>query len=194
LLTHSPSEYARTLMRRFRMRVDATVTGSDGYAPKPDPTGLRAVAEDLGVAPSACIYVGDSVGDFGAAAAAGMLSVGVAWSGGSRPGWRHGWPDVAIKRPGRLLELLDGESGLPLLGETLIAGEVPRFHWGSVARLGDGEFALGRYFTTSDRRAARHGLSDLVLRAKDDPAAAEEVAEICRAFAAGIRARRPPHS
>jgi beta-phosphoglucomutase-like phosphatase (HAD superfamily) len=48
------------------MRVDAMVTGSDRFAPKPDPSGLVAAARLLGVEPGGCVYVGDSVGDFGA--------------------------------------------------------------------------------------------------------------------------------
>jgi hypothetical protein len=45
-------------------------------------------------------------------------------------------------------------------------------------RLGKGIYGLGRYFPMGDRRYPAHALSHLVLRAKDDPDAAAEVAHI----------------
>lgn len=108
LYTHSPEKYATELIRAHRIRVDAMVTGSDHFPAKPHPSGLLAVARMLGVAPAQCVYVGDSVGDFGAAAAAGMVSVGVSWTRRTPKSWRHGWPDIAVDRPSRLLRFIDG--------------------------------------------------------------------------------------
>lgn len=51
--------------------------------PKPKPDGLLQICRTLSVAPSDCVYVGDSASDGQAAAAAGMRSVGVSW--GSHP-------------------------------------------------------------------------------------------------------------
>lgn len=51
--------------------------------PKPRPDGLLACCQQLGVEPGDTIYIGDSPSDGIAAAAAGMLSVGVTW--GSHP-------------------------------------------------------------------------------------------------------------
>ena len=183
LLTHSPREYAAELLRAHQIKVQAMVTGSDGYLPKPDPAGLRAVMAELGVEPADALYVGDSVGDFGAAAAAGTTSVGVAWGEATPAAWRHGWPDFALAAPRRLLALLDGEEGLGGWAEAITDGQTPRVHWGSLMRLGKGVFGLGRYFPMEDRRFAAHELSHLVLRAKDDPAAAGEVAQIFRSLA-----------
>jgi HAD superfamily hydrolase (TIGR01549 family) len=55
VLTHSPTWYAKTLLDRFGIRTDALITGSDGYPPKPDPTSLKAIAEELGVAIGNCV-------------------------------------------------------------------------------------------------------------------------------------------
>ncbi len=56
---------------------DLVLTADDVERPKPQPDGLLLASEQLGLAPSACAYVGDSVPDMQAAAAAGMLPIGV---------------------------------------------------------------------------------------------------------------------
>jgi HAD superfamily hydrolase (TIGR01509 family) len=192
LLTHSPEPYARELLGRSGIAVDAMITGSAGYPPKPDPTGLRAVMNTLGVSPDEVIYVGDSAADFAAAAAAGAISVGVAWNGNAPPLWRHSWPDFGFSRPSRLIALFDGEEGLGPLASVCAAGEAPNAHWGSVLRVGGGVLALGRYFRTDDRRHPAHALSGLVLRAKSDPPAADEVAGIFKSFAEAVPVTQPP--
>jgi HAD superfamily hydrolase (TIGR01509 family) len=191
VLTHSPDRYAGELLRAHGIRIDAMVTGSDGYPPKPDPAGLLAVAAALGVAPRECVYVGDRVGDFGAAAAAGMHSVGVSWSGVVPPDWRHGWPDVAIDRPSHLLRLIEG-SALGPLGEVLTNGGEPSVHWGSLLRLGAATYGLGRYFSTEDSRHPDHALSHLVLASKDSEQASEELASIFETAARLLPATRTP--
>jgi HAD superfamily hydrolase (TIGR01549 family) len=183
LLTHSPREYARELLSAHGISVEVMVTGSDGYAPKPDPAGLRAVMAELGVEPADTLYLGDSVGDFGAAASAGTVAAGVAWAEATPAAWRHGWPDFAIAAPRRLLQLIDGEEGLGSWAEAVASGQSPRVHWGSLMRLGNGVYGLGRYFPMGDRRFPAHDLSHLVLRAKDDPTAAADVAQIFKSLA-----------
>ena len=51
---------------------------------KPHPDGLLACCQQLGVEPSASVYVGDSPSDGAAARAAGMRSVGVLWGANAR--------------------------------------------------------------------------------------------------------------
>jgi len=51
--------------------------------PKPKPDGLLQICRELNIAPTDCVYVGDSASDGQAATAAGMKSVGVTW--GSHP-------------------------------------------------------------------------------------------------------------
>lgn len=52
----------------------------DVTLPKPDPEGILRSLEHLGVAIARAIYVGDSQSDAGAAAAAGLRSVGAGWA------------------------------------------------------------------------------------------------------------------
>jgi phosphoglycolate phosphatase-like HAD superfamily hydrolase len=49
ILTDSPRWYAESLLGAFGIYCDVLLTGSDGYAPKPDPSALRALAATLGV-------------------------------------------------------------------------------------------------------------------------------------------------
>jgi HAD superfamily hydrolase (TIGR01549 family) len=178
VLTHSPGWYATALLDRLEIRADAIVTGSDGYAPKPDPTSLKALADELGVAIGECVYVGDLDIDVAAAAAAGAISVGVTWSKVAPASWRRWWPDVAISKPERLLEFEELDRLRPL-AEAVLAGVEPRWHWGTLMRLEQGLNGLGRYLTPEDiERFPDHALSHLVLDAKNDAAKAEQVAEI----------------
>jgi HAD superfamily hydrolase (TIGR01549 family) len=191
LLTHSPENYAEALLKRHAIKVEAMVTGSDRFPNKPDPGGLLAVASGLGVEPGGCAYVGDAVGDFGAAAAAGMVSIGVSWSGLAPDSWRHGWPDIAVNRPARLLEYLDGEVGLGPLGEALAAGEEATGHWGSLLQLGANTFGLGRYFPTTDRRHPAAPLSRLIIDSKEATSGQERLGACFEGLAA-VNITNPP--
>jgi HAD superfamily hydrolase (TIGR01549 family) len=177
IFTHSPEPYADALLRRHKIKVDEMVTGSDRLPPKPDPTGLITVARTLQIDPTECVYIGDSVADFGAAAAAGMVSIGVCWDQRIPDSWRHGWPDIAVDRPSRLLEALEGGVGLGPIGEAAATGEEPIPHWGSLLQLGGNTLGLGRYFQWGDRRYAEHALSRLIIDAKEEQARQEDLAQ-----------------
>jgi len=124
------------------------------------------------------VYVGDLGIDAAAAAAAGAISIGVTWSKVAPDSWRRWWPDVAITKPERLLNLGDLDQLRPL-AEAVLAGVEPSWHWGTVMRLENNLGALGHYFTPEDiERFPDHALSHLVLDAKDDEAKAAQVAAI----------------
>lgn len=177
ILTQSPRHYAEALLERFHIPYEALITGSDGYPAKPDPEGLREVMRRLGMSADRCAYVGDLDTDAAAAARAGALSVGVCWSGSAPPSWRRWWPDIAVGDPDLLLRLNEGEK-LFLLGEAALDGTAVEWHWGTVAPVEAGVWACGRYLAVGDSRHHQSPLSQLILRAKDDPAAAVEVAAI----------------
>jgi HAD superfamily hydrolase (TIGR01549 family) len=177
VLTASPRHYAEALLEHFGISYDALVTGSDGYAAKPDPAGLLAIAEQVGVAIAKCAYVGDLDTDVATAVSAGALAVGVCWSTRPPLSWRRWWPELAIAEPGRLLELAEGER-LRLLAEATLDGSEAEWHWGTLAAVEEGVFACGRYFQTGDSRHLSSPLSRLILTAKDDPQAAAQVADL----------------
>lgn len=58
---------------------DVLVFDDDVTEPKPDPQGILAALQALGVGPEAAAYVGDSAGDAEAAAAAGVLPIAALW-------------------------------------------------------------------------------------------------------------------
>jgi HAD superfamily hydrolase (TIGR01549 family) len=191
ILTHAPRWYAETLLDRFGIRADVLITGSDGYPPKPDPTSLKALAAELGVAVGSCAYVGDMHTDAAAAAAAGAVSVGACWAETVPHEWRRWWPDVAIAKPERLLEL-DEFDRLGPLAEVVLGGRDPRWHWGTLMRIEPDVRACGRYFTPEDvERFPGHALSQLLLEAKESEDAATRVAEIFVALAGRPAWRRP---
>jgi HAD superfamily hydrolase (TIGR01549 family) len=178
VLTHSPRWYAQRLLGAFDIPYDALITGSDGYAPKPDPSSLRAIADELGVPVEDCIMVGDDAADIGAAQNAGAFSIGVAWSRRAPQSWRRRWPDVAIARPDRLIDVLDRDGSRLPFAEAVLAGNRPLWHWGSLLRLGNEIYGAGHYYTQSDSRHPSDALSRLIIKAKDDPDAAQRVGEL----------------
>ena len=73
---------------------------------KPDPTGALVVAEELGVEPAKCLYLGDTDTDMKTAVGAGMYALGATW--GFRLGeelLRTG-AQTLLDEPMELLELL----------------------------------------------------------------------------------------
>ncbi|ROR93004.1 phosphoglycolate phosphatase/AHBA synthesis associated protein [Nocardioides aurantiacus] len=58
---------------------DAVVGGDEVERPKPAPDGVLRVAQELGVDPARCVYVGDSPLDVGAARDAGAVPLAAGW-------------------------------------------------------------------------------------------------------------------
>jgi len=183
VLTQSPRWYAERLLDAFKIPYDALITGSDGYAPKPDPGSLLAIAGELGVPVGDCIVVGDDAADVGTAQNAGVQCIGVAWSRRAPKPWRRRWPDVAIACPDRLVSVLDDSGPLLPFAEASLAGDSPLWHWGSLLRLGGSVFGIGHYYVKSDSRHPGDALSRLIIEAKDDPNAAERVGSLLAGLA-----------
>jgi phosphoglycolate phosphatase len=85
ILSNKPDEPTRQIVEAlFPGSPFRIVAGERPSVPrKPHPAGARAMAAVLGVAPEACLFVGDSGTDIRTAIAAGMTPLGVAW--GFRP-------------------------------------------------------------------------------------------------------------
>lgn len=81
IVTNKPEYLARLLLSLlgWESRCAVLIGGDTLAARKPDPLPLTVAAERLGVAPSACVYVGDDERDIVAARAAGMPSVVALW-------------------------------------------------------------------------------------------------------------------
>jgi HAD superfamily hydrolase (TIGR01509 family) len=89
------------------------VTEDDVRAPKPDPEGVHAALEALGVPAEAAVYVGDSPGDLHAGRAAGTRVAAALWPK-TAPGERERFleeirdaaPDWTLDHPADLTRLL----------------------------------------------------------------------------------------
>lgn len=75
---------------------------------KPHPAPLLEAARQMGLSPSACVYVGDDRRDIQAGRAAGMATLAAAW-GYLGPGESvHAWgADAVLQSPNELLKWLD---------------------------------------------------------------------------------------
>lgn len=108
VVSNNEGEVVRIIMRHLGLAPHfAALYGEDDVpAPKPDPRGLLQTAEVLGLAPSSCLYVGDSGGDAQAARAAGMRAVGVTWGTHARHDMLGMGFDWLIDHPRELLPLI----------------------------------------------------------------------------------------
>jgi phosphoglycolate phosphatase len=81
IVTNKPEYLARQMMPvlGWEQRCAVLIGGDTLSARKPDPLPLIVAAERIGVAPEACVYVGDDERDIIAARAAGMPSVVALW-------------------------------------------------------------------------------------------------------------------
>ncbi|MFA7278712.1 MAG: HAD-IA family hydrolase [Sterolibacterium sp.] len=80
---------------------DAIILGGDVAKPKPDPEGIRKCLQQLGVAPGAALYVGDTPIDVQTSRAAGVYSVGVLSGAGTSA-------NLSAQAPDRLIGTLAG--------------------------------------------------------------------------------------
>jgi HAD superfamily hydrolase (TIGR01509 family) len=89
--------------------IDASVTGDEVKAAKPDPESVINAIAALGVDPSRAIYVGDGPNDILAGRGAGATAVGVSY--GFHPDeMREAGPDHVIEHPSELLALVNART------------------------------------------------------------------------------------
>ncbi len=87
---------------------EVIITANDTTRHKPDPEPVLAALEAMGCSAEQTAYVGDSTYDIDCGNAAGVLSVAVLWGPFSRAVLAEHAPDVALEKPGELLELFAG--------------------------------------------------------------------------------------
>ncbi len=73
-----------------------------GIPLKPDPTSALVAADELGVTPNRCVFVGDSAVDVETARAAGMRAIAVTWGFRPRAELVAAAPDALVDRPADL--------------------------------------------------------------------------------------------
>jgi HAD superfamily hydrolase (TIGR01509 family) len=96
-------------------KLRVVVTDDAVETPKPDPQGLRHALRALGIGEARTLYVGDSEGDAGAAAGAGMAFGAALWAKGEGEiesfltAVRHRIDPVVLWEPGQVTGWLGGE-------------------------------------------------------------------------------------
>jgi phosphoglycolate phosphatase len=103
VVTNKAHRYTMPVLEALGLagRAGAIVSGDTTAHPKPHPAPLLHAAETLGVAPSACMYVGDDLRDVVAGNSAGMSTLvadyGYLGESGSSEGWpATGWIDAPL--------------------------------------------------------------------------------------------------
>lgn len=104
VLSNKPHELTRTIADRLLGAWPfAAVFGQrPGMPLKPDPMAALVAADELGVTPARCAFVGDSAIDVETARAAGMRSVAVAWGFRERAELEAAQPDAIVDNPRQL--------------------------------------------------------------------------------------------
>jgi phosphoglycolate phosphatase len=108
VFSNKPDEFTQLCIARLLPSWHfAVVQGASAAFPKkPDPSGAIAIAAKLGVAPTDCLYLGDTNTDMRTAVAAGMYPVGVLWGFRTGEELRDAGAAVLVKSPMDLLGLL----------------------------------------------------------------------------------------
>jgi phosphoglycolate phosphatase len=106
VLSNKPHDLTVAIAQRLLHRWPFTVIAGERVdrPRKPDPTGLRAVLDELGCSPSEAIMIGDSEVDVATAKAAGTRSIAVTW--GFRPRALLAGADALADTPAELAALL----------------------------------------------------------------------------------------
>lgn len=75
-------------------------------ARKPSPQGALLIAQELGVKPETCLYIGDTNTDMQTGAAAGMDTVGVLWGFRDRRELEENHAEYIIEKPEEIVEIV----------------------------------------------------------------------------------------
>jgi len=109
ILSNKPHAYTRMTVDKLlaNWQFEQVWGVSDTVPPKPDTTGVFALAEKMGVAPADFAYLGDTGTDMETATAAGMFAIGVLWGFRTADELNRNGAKVLLDRPAELLSVLD---------------------------------------------------------------------------------------
>lgn len=85
---------------------EAVYGGREGVPLKPDPTAALAIAKELDVEPSACLYVGDTSVDMQTGKNAGFYTIGVLWGFRTRQELEEAKADMIAESPADIEKLI----------------------------------------------------------------------------------------
>lgn len=108
VISNKPHERTLDVINRlFGDGVFDCVLGlKDGAKRKPDPNGALKAAEQFGVKPDECLFVGDTNVDMQTGKNAGMVKVGVLWGFRTKEELKENGADYIISRPDELMKIV----------------------------------------------------------------------------------------
>lgn len=109
VLSNKPHDFTVRYVNAYFGDLDfSVVMGQNDHFPvKPDPASALDIARQIGLPPSAFLFVGDSAVDMQTAAAAGMHAVGVAWGFRGPQELEENGCRTLVKHPLEILQLLE---------------------------------------------------------------------------------------
>jgi phosphoglycolate phosphatase len=109
VLSNKPHDFTVRYVEAYFQRSDfALVMGqSDDFPAKPDPASAIYIARQLGLPPSAILFVGDSAVDMQTANAAGMVAVGAGWGFRGPKELTENGCQALVRHPKEILQLLE---------------------------------------------------------------------------------------
>jgi len=111
IVTNKPGWLTGPLLQQLSLheRAACVVSGDTVAERKPHPMPLLHAARTLGLAPAACVYVGDAERDIQAGRAAGMSTIAAAYGYRGSDEDPSDWgPDAVIQSPDELMSWIDG--------------------------------------------------------------------------------------
>jgi phosphoglycolate phosphatase len=108
VLSNKPDDFTRLMVKTLLPTWEfAVVRGERKDTPmKPDPTGAKQIASELGIPATEFIYVGDTGTDMQTAVSSGMFPVGVLWGFRNREELVNAGAIMLLDQPCDLLALL----------------------------------------------------------------------------------------
>ena len=85
--------------------IDLCYGGRDGIALKPDPEGVYAILDELGVKKEEVLYVGDTATDIKTAKNAELTNIGVLWGFRDRAELEGAGADYIISHPSEITNI-----------------------------------------------------------------------------------------
>ena len=88
---------------------DAIAGQIDGVPKKPDPSGALRIAEEFGIRPEECLYIGGTNTDMRTGIGAGMTTIGVLWGFRQREELEAFGPAAIIEHPSQLVDFIESD-------------------------------------------------------------------------------------
>ena len=97
----------KVIDKMFPGYFDLVIGQSDAIRRKPAPDGPLKAAQEFGVTPSECMYVGDTSTDMKTGKAAGMYTVGALWGFRDRKELNENGADLVAEKPTDLVKICE---------------------------------------------------------------------------------------